>query len=134
MAVVFKPFEADYGYKSPGFSVDTQGNVIVRTITNTYTPPVIPPAPDFNVNETAGNFTFLNNGEAVVGSNPGITLERGTTYNLVLNTNSIAFNIYKPDELDPNAVGILYSEGLSHRNTVTGLNLSSQILTFNQLF
>ena len=132
MAVVFKPFETDYGYKSPGFTVDTQGNVVVRTITNTYTPPVIPPAPDFNVNETAGNFTFLQNGEAVVGSNPTITFERGTTYSLVLNTNSIAFNIYKPDELDPNAVGNLYNEGLSHRNTVTGLNLTSQILNFNQ--
>ena len=132
MAVVFKPFEADYGYKSPGFSVDTEGNVVVRTITNTYTPPVIPPAPDFNVNETAGNFSFLQNGEAVTGSNPTITLERGSTYNIVLDTNSIAFNIYKPDVQDPNALGLLYSEGLSHKNTVTGLNISSGILSFNQ--
>jgi len=132
MAVVFKPFEVDYGYKSPGFSVDSEGNVVVRTITNTYTPPVIPPAPDFNVNETAGNFTFLNNGEAVVGSNPGITLERGTTYSFVLNTSSIAFNIYKPDTVDPLALGVLYNEGLSHQNEVTGLNLTSGTLTFNQ--
>lgn len=132
MAVVFKPFETDYGYKSPGFSVDTEGNVVVRTITNTYTPPVIPPAPDFNVNETAGNFSFLQNGEAITGSNPTITLERGSTYNLVLDMNSIAFNIYKPDEQDPNALGLLYSEGLSHKNTVTGLNISSGILSFNQ--
>lgn len=132
MAVVFKPFETDYGYKSPGFSVDTEGNVIVRTITNTYTPPVIPPAPDFNVNETAGNFTFLQKGEAVVGSNPTITVERGSTYNFVLNTSSIAFNIYQPDEADPLAVGELYNEGLSHQNEVTGLNLTSGTLTFNQ--
>jgi len=132
MAVVFKPFEADYGYKSPGFSVDTEGNVVVRTITNTYTPPVIPPAPDFNVNETAGNFTFLNNGEAVAGSNPNIIIERGSTYNFVLNTNSIAFNIYKPDVDDPLAVGELYSEGLTHQNEVTGLNLSSGSITVNQ--
>ena len=97
MAIVFKPFETDYGYKSPGFSVDTNGNVTVRTITNTYTPPVIPPAPDFNVNETAGAFTFLNKGTAVVGNNPTITVERGTTYTFVLNTSSLAFNVYKPD-------------------------------------
>jgi hypothetical protein len=25
MAVVFKPFETDYGYKSPGFTVDVDG-------------------------------------------------------------------------------------------------------------
>lgn len=132
MAVVFKPFEVDYGYKSPGFSVDTEGNVVVRTITNTYTPPVIPPAPDWNVNETAGSFTFLQKGTAVVGSNPTITLERGTTYNFVLNTNSVAFNIYQPDENDANALGNLYNEGLSHTNEVTGLNLTTGSLTFNQ--
>ena len=132
MAVVFKPFETDYGYKSPGFVVDKDGNVTVRTITNTYTPPVIPPAPDFNVNETAGNFSFLQDGTAVAGSNPNITVERGSTYSFVLNTNSIAFNIYKPDVVDPNALGILYNTGLSHTNTVTGLNLTSGTISFSQ--
>lgn len=132
MAVVFKPFETDHGYKSPGFSVDTEGNVVVRTITNTYTPPVIPPAPDYNVNETAGNFTFLKEGSAVVGSNPAISLERGGTYSFVINTNSIALNFYSPDVQDPNAVGNLYNEGLSHQNEVTGLNLTSGILNFSQ--
>ena len=38
MAVVLKQFEAEYGFKSPGFTVDNAGNVVVRTITNTYTP------------------------------------------------------------------------------------------------
>ena len=132
MAVVFKPFETDYGYKSPGFSVDNQGNVIVRTITNTYTPPVIPPAPDYNVNETAGNFSFLKEGQAVTGSNPTITVERGSTYNFVLNLNSLAYNIYLPDNTDPNALGILYNEGLSHQNQVTGLNLTSGQITVSQ--
>jgi len=132
MAVVFKPFEADYGYKSPGFSVDNQGNVIVRTITNTYTPPVIPPAPDFNVNETTGQFTFLQDGTAITGLNPNINLERGSTYNLVLNLNSISFNIFQPDTNDPLIPGQLYSEGLRHQNIVTGATLSSTTLNFSQ--
>lgn len=132
MAVVFKPFETDYGYKSPGFSVDVNGNVTVRTITNTYTPPVIPPAPDFNVNETAGAFTFLNEGTAVVGNNPQITVERGTTYTFVLNTSSLAFNIYKPDVNDITVPGLLYSEGLSHANTVSGENLATGSISFTQ--
>ena len=132
MAVVFKPFETDYGYKSPGFSVDVNGNVIVRTITNTYTPPVIPPAPDFNVNETAGAFTFFNKGTAVVGNNPQITVERGTTYTFVLNTSSLAFNIYKPDVADITVPGLLYSEGLSHANTVSGENLATGSISFTQ--
>jgi poly(3-hydroxybutyrate) depolymerase len=132
MAVVFKPFETDYGYKSPGFSVDVNGNVTVRTITNTYTPPVIPPAPDFNVNETAGAFTFLNKGTAVNGNNPQITVERGTTYTFVLNTSSLAFNIYKPDVNDITVPGLLYSEGLSHANTVSGENLATGSISFTQ--
>ena len=132
MAVVFKPFETDYGYKSPGFSVDVNGNVTVRTITNTYTPPVIPTAPDFNVNETAGAFTFLKDGTAVVGNNPNITVERGTTYTFVLNTSSLAFNVYKPDVANTSIPGILYSEGLSHANTVSGLNLASSTISFSQ--
>ena len=132
MAVVFKPFETDYGYKSPGFTVDVNGNVTVRTITNTYTPPVIPPAPDFNINETAGEFTILNKGVAVAGDNPVITVERGTTYTFVIDTSSLAFNIYKPDVANTAIPGQLYNEGLSHTNTVTGLNLQSSTLTFPQ--
>ena len=132
MAVVFKPFETDYGYKSPGFTVDVDGNVTVRTITNTYTPPVIPPSPDFNINETAGAFTILNKGTAVVGNNPTISVERGTTYTFVLDTSSLAFNIFKPDVATPSVPGNLYNEGLSHANTVTGLDLASGILNFSQ--
>jgi len=132
MAVVFKPFETDYGYKSPGFIVDVNGNVTVRTITNTYTPPVVPVAPDFNINETAGAFTVLNKGTAVVGDNPTITVERGTTYTFVLNTSSLAFNIYKPDVNNTTVPGQLYNEGLSHTNTVTGLDLTSGTYNFPQ--
>lgn len=132
MAVVFKPFETDYGYKSPGFIVDVNGNVTVRTITNTYTPPVVPVAPDFNINETAGAFTVLNKGTAVVGNNPTITVERGTTYTFVLNTSSLAFNIYKPDVNNTTVPGQLYNEGLSHTNTVTGLDLTSGTYNFPQ--
>lgn len=132
MAVVFKPFETDYGYKSPGFSVDTEGNVIVRTITNTYTPPVIPPAPDFNVNETSGNFSFLEDGVAIAGTNPIITVERGSTYNFVLNLNSLGFNIFSPDINNPTIPGELYNVGLSHTNLVNGQNLTSTTLTFTQ--
>ena len=93
MAVVLKQFETEHGFKSPGFTVDNAGNVVVRTITNTYTPPVTPPAPDYNANETAGAFTWLKDGTAVSGNNPNITLERGKTYNFVLNLSSSGINL-----------------------------------------
>lgn len=132
MAVVFKPFEVEYGYKSPGFTVDNNGNVTVRTITETYIPPVVPVAPDYNVNESAGEFSLLQDGTAVSGLNPTITLERGSTYNFVLGLNSISFNIFKPSIANPSIPGILYNEGLSHQNVVTGNILSSTTLTFSQ--
>ena len=132
MAVVLKQFEAEYGFKSPGFTVDNAGNVVVRTITNTYTPPVVPPAPDFNTNETAGAFTWLKDGNAVSGNNPNITLERGKTYNFVLNLSSLTFNIFQPDVNDANTPGDLYSTGLSHQNVVTGSTLASGSITVSQ--
>ena len=100
MAVVLKQFETEHGFKSPGFTVDNAGNVVVRTITNTYTPPVTPPAPDYNANETAGAFTWLKDGTAVSGNNPNITLERGKTYNFVLNLSSLTFNIFQTPEAE----------------------------------
>ena len=63
MAVVLKQFEAEYGFKSPGITVDNAGNVVVRTITNTYTPTCS--QHDYNANETAGAFTWLKDGNAV---------------------------------------------------------------------
>ena len=132
MAVVLKQFETEHGFKSPGFTVDNAGNVVVRTITNTYTPPVTPPSPDYNANETAGAFTWLKDGTAVSGNNPNITLERGKTYNFVLNLSSLTFNIFQPDSNDSNTPGNLYSTGLSHQNVVTGSTLATGSLTFSQ--
>ena len=63
---------------------------------------------------------------------PVITVERGTTYTFVIDTSSLAFNIYKPDVANTAIPGQLYNEGLSHTNTVTGLNLQSSTLTFPQ--
>ena len=94
MAVVLKQFETEHGFKSPGSTVDNAGNVVVRTITNTYTRYYT--HRDYNANETAGAFTWLKDGTAVRGNNPNITLERGKTYNFVLNPCKFNFNIFHP--------------------------------------
>ena len=57
MAVNYKQFEANYGFKSPGFTVDNLGNVIVRTITNTYTPTATDSI-DYTVTESTNNFSI----------------------------------------------------------------------------
>ena len=132
MAVVLKQFEAEYGFKSPGFTVDNAGNVVVRTITNTYTPPAPAVVPDFNVEETAGAFSWKKDGTAVAGTNPTITVERGKTYSINLNLSSLAFNIFKADTNNSAVPGELYSTGLSHTNIVTGATLVSGSKNFSQ--
>ena len=107
MAVVKRPFISESGFQSTGFTVDTAGNVTVRTITNTYTPPAPAVVPDFNVEETAGAFTWKKDGTAVAGTNPTITVERGKTYSINLNLSSLAFNIVKADT--NNSAGLLYT-------------------------
>ena len=92
MAVVKRPFISENGFQSTGFTVDTAGNVTVRTITNTYTPPAPAIVPDFNVEETAGAFSWKKDGTAVAGTNPTITVERGKTYSINLNLSSLAFS------------------------------------------
>ncbi len=132
MAVVKRPFISESGFESTGFSVDTAGNVTVRTITNTYTPPVPAVVPDFNVLESAGAFSWKKDGTAVAGTNPVTTLERGKTYSINLNLSSLAFNIYKADTNNSSIPGLLYSTGLSHTNIVTGATLTSGSKNFSQ--
>ena len=123
MAVVKRPFISENGFQSTGFAVDTAGNVTVRTITNTYTPPAPAVVPDFNVQETSGAFSWKKDGTAVAGNNPTITIERGKTYSINLTLSSLAFNIYKADTGNSAVPGLLYSTGLSHTNIVTGSTL-----------
>ena len=132
MAVVKRPFISESGFQSTGFTVDTAGNVTVRTITNTYTPPAPAVVPDFNVEETAGAFTWKKDGTAVAGTNPTITVERGKTYSINLNLSSLAFNIFKADTNNSAVPGELYSTGLSHTNIVTGATLVSGSKNFSQ--
>ena len=132
MAVVKRPFISESGFQSTGFTVDTAGNVTVRTITNTYTPPAPAVVPDFNVEETAGAFTWKKDGTAVAGTNPTITVERGKTYSINLNLSSLAFNIFKADTNNSAVPGELYSTGLSHTNIVTGATLLSGTKNFSQ--
>ena len=93
MAVNYKQFEANYGFKSPGFTVDNLGNVIVRTITNTYTPTATDSI-DYTVTESTNNFSITDKESNNLGSNPVLDLKRGTTYVFSLDTTSVTFNIF----------------------------------------
>ena len=116
MAINYKQFETQSGFKSPGFTVDTEGNVIVRTITSTFTPEEATTPPDFTVTENAGAFEVAN----FSGSNPTISLTRGESKTFALNLTNIGLNFFTPSDANPAVPGTAITTGLSHANAVTG--------------
>lgn len=128
MAINYKQFETQSGFKSPGFTVDTEGNVVVRTLTQTFipTPDVTPP--DLSVSELAGEFIFQNYGT----NNPTITLTRGEATTIGLNLTNLGFNFFLPSDANPNIPGALIDTGLSHKNVVTGNIIATGEWTFTQ--
>ena len=114
MAVVKSPFEAQHGFKSPGFTVDEAGNVTLRSVTYTITEETTDVSGDYVVRDAGGNFTFdgqFQDGSTTdLESNPGVTLTRGSAYvfNLILRTTNqagqtlgnMSFNIFSEAVLD----------------------------------
>lgn len=98
MPILTNPLESKYGFKSPGFTVDTLGNITARTISAAGID-----GPDYTVTELDSNFKF----EDLEGSNPTISLIRGNTYAIALNLTLLSFYIRTASD-------DLYSEGLVH--------------------
>ena len=126
MAVVKSPFEAQHGFKSPGFTVDEAGNVTLRSVTYTVTEEATDVSGDYVVRDAGGNFTFDGEFEAdgvTLKLNPGVTLTRGSAYifNLILRSTNQAgqtlgnnsFNIFQADS----GGYTTYDLGLSHLST-----------------
>ena len=126
MAVVKSPFEAQHGFKSPGFTVDEAGNVTLRSVTYTVTEEATDVSGDYVVRDAGGNFTFDGEFEAdgvTLKLNPRVTLTRGSAYifNLILRSTNQAgqtlgnnsFNIFQADS----GGYTTYDLGLSHLST-----------------
>lgn len=141
MAVIKSPFQAQYGFTSPGFEVDEVGNVSVRTLTYTVVDEVVDTAGDFLFRQAGNGFTIdevYNPDEPdELLLNPPIELVRGSSYvfNLFLRelneagdiTGDITMNIFSFD-------GSVYSNfntGLTHTSkdgltTLTGNDAQSK--------
>jgi len=106
MTIINAPFRSEYGFESPGFFVDTFGNVVVRTLTqsaggdnNTESPA------DFNITESGGGGGFVFSG--IIGATPDVNLYRDRTYIFDLDLPTQTFYIYRTD-------GTVYFTGLVH--------------------
>ena len=121
MTVIKSPFEAQHGYKSPGFTVDNDGNVTVRTLTYTVTEET-EVSGDFIMRQTGtgvwAKFTVDNyyvTGTNTLQENPGLAIERGSayTFTLLLGSEDLSFNIKQDDSSNPGQY-LAYNEGLKH--------------------
>lgn len=109
------PFESKYGFKSPSFIVDDQGNISATSITlSTSTDDT--GASDFSVteNELASAFVF-SNFETV---NPVLTLQRTRTFVFNINTPNLTFSFYEVNTDNFYTTGISHSDGSRNEEAV----------------
>ena len=123
MAVINSPFESQYGFKAPGFSVDNEGNITATSII-TSAAPSESDVVDFVVGE-------LNNAFTIVGyaaSNPTITIARAGSYKFGLTVPNLGFTIYSA------LPSTKYNTGLVYQDSTTGADAQGKLtgtLTFN---
>tara|TARA_Y100000287_G_scaffold61433_1_gene48371 strand:+ start:3587 stop:4618 length:1032 start_codon:yes stop_codon:yes gene_type:complete len=124
MPVVKSPFEAQHGFKSPGFSVDDQGNVTLKSVTYTVVEETVDVSGDYLLRQAGNAFTidgiYQAGSTTELQSNPTLTLTRGSSYvfNLFLRVTNQAgqtlgdysFNLF---EL-AGGTYTLYDQGLKH--------------------
>ena len=84
MPVVKSPFEAQHGFKSPGFSVDDQGNVTLKSVTYTVVEETVDVSGDYLLRQAGDAFTvdgvYQAGSTTELQSNPTLTLTRGSSY------------------------------------------------------
>ena len=102
------PLRSDFGFKSPQFTVDAQGNISATTLTLA-SGGADQIAADFNFIESAGNFRF--DGQA--NNQPSIIVYRNQTSTFDLAFTTLTFNIFS--QVTPST--ILYSNGLRHSDS-----------------
>jgi|TARA_B100001094_G_scaffold300938_1_gene326815 hypothetical protein len=113
VAIEERQFESEFGFKSPGFTVDKLGNITATSINAAGAGGGGGSAAgDYTVTEVNGQFR-LTSDSVIVGSgdNPTISVQRGQEYTFTLNLSGapITFNI-----LD--ATGLVrYNTGIQHQ-------------------
>ena len=99
-------FESGYGFRSPGFAVDAEGNLTAASFN--IVQDVVAGVYDFVVSETdSTNFTIQN----YVGNNPSLTLSRGRQYTFQLSLTNFEFYIKQSDGVTNQNTGVSHSSG-----------------------
>ena len=109
------PLRSDYGFKSPSFTVDANGNISATTLTLSVNSDEAGVAADYDFVESAGNFRF--DGES--NNQPTLTVYRYQTTTIDLAFTTLVFKIFSSV-----AVGntVVYSSGLRHSDSTVGVS------------
>ena len=110
MAVNQRQFESEFGFKSPGFSVDALGNITATSINAAGAGGGSgAQSGDYSVTTTGGNFRLSSTSVIVdAGDNPTITLRRGTSYSFTLDISAGSWNIF-------DSSNVLFNTGIQHQ-------------------
>lgn len=117
MPVTYDAFESKYGFRSPNFTVDANGNIVANSISVAISGGNTGAAVDFTVSEAFGGQYLI---EGYIGPNPAITLRRSVRSSFSLTVPNLKFFIYESD------LTTLYSTGLSHSITGQGEDAQGQ--------
>ena len=112
MTIEYRQFESDFGFKSPGFTVDKLGNMVVTTLSYVGGSSS-GSAGDYTVSEVSGNSRLSSDDFTVAATdNPALEFTRGSTYSFTLNSlSTITFNLIGLDGTT------LYNTGFVHTST-----------------
>lgn len=99
-------FDSEYGFTSPGFTVDREGN-LTATSFNIVQSDTVSGVFDFIITDDQANF-FIENQS---GDNPAITLARGRTYTFRLDLTAFSFFIKRADGITNQNTGLNHSSG-----------------------
>ena len=106
------PLRSDYGFKSPSFTVDANGNITATTLTLSVNAGEEGVSADFDFVESAGNFRF----DGQVDNQPSITVFRNQTTTIDLAFTTLIFKIFS--SVTPTTS--VYSSGLRHSDSTVG--------------
>ena len=122
MAVEERQFESEFGFKSPGFTVDRLGNITATSINAAGAGGGGSASGDFTVTEVSENFRVTSN-TVIVGSgdNPTLAFVRGQEYSFTLDLS-----------LAPISFNILDSTGLIRYNNPLKIIINFHILYLNR--
>jgi hypothetical protein len=107
------PFRSEYGFKSPNFTVDANGNISASTLTLSVDNSEAGLAADYDFVEAAGNFRF----DGQLNNQPGITVYRNQTSTIDLAFTTLVFKIFS--SVTPGSTAV-YSSGLRHSESTVG--------------